>query len=358
MSKLRKFRQLVGLVVTTALVLSTLGMVGAELSFVEIVEEVEVHSSTTSNTTTIQIGLVIPAGQIREHPVPVQLRHGDWVSYALTYNPTNANITVGYINPNGSFGGFVATSSPVNGTILVNTTGTHRIAIRNNSNQQVTVIGNVTITDRRIPLRFLQDPTYAQHMGNIPSAKIDYITRPFQTQLVSFNTDVFNFGAGSTILSNCPRAGVARSLCNCGRPCNDTLSTNLHHTNFRKNFEQIRAWYSSSPIMIAVLASSYMCDKTRCDASTNPIPFIGGTALQEGKLSYNISLPDLDTTAVRVIQHELSHNFGVWYHCVPNNTARCIMSGDFDSVNLGEEQNNNIWCPPCFASFNANLHRP
>ena len=57
--------------------------------------------------------------------------------------------------------------------------------------------------------------------------------------------------------------------------------------------------------------------------------------------------------SVRVIQHELSHNFG----CVDGECttgSSCIMNGGFDnnsSYNLS-----NIWCSNCIADFDASLH--
>ena len=88
---------------------------------------------------------------------------------------------------------------------------------------------------------------------------------------------------------------------------------------------------------------------------------IGGIALPEGRANMNDFVQHAHTRNTRLLQHELSHNFGVRDHsgsiyisrCTPDED--CLMNGDF--FNNHEYDRTDIWCRRHREEFNASLHR-
>jgi len=82
---------------------------------------------------------------------------------------------------------------------------------------------------------------------------------------------------------------------------------------------------------------------------------VGGLAGVSARTSMVYIKPggnDIHILNVRIMQHELSHNFGMNYNVACN--AACIMSGGFDSN--PSFSTSDIWCDNHAGQFNRNLH--
>lgn len=139
---------------------------------------------------------------------------------------------------------------------------------------------------------------------------------------------------------------------NCGSTCvNKNQSTN-HHKNFDYNCLFAKANYGYSGWDLAVeVTSANLCHQHGTghdNCGLGMVPSIGSDFAM-AKLTTSRGNPG----NVRVIQHELSHNFG----CADSSCtsgALCIMSGGFDSnssYNL-----TNIWCTNCASKFDRTKH--
>jgi hypothetical protein len=78
-----------------------------------------------------------------------------------------------------------------------------------------------------------------------------------------------------------------------------------------------------------------------------------------GKWSYNSAYSFNIIWQVRLIQHEVSHNFGVLGDenrpCTPN--YLCVMKGaTMYGINLNDPLSRDVWCPRCHEEFSGNIH--
>jgi len=312
--------------------------------------------SSPSNVMTMP--RVIPRNGGVNQAVVFNGHAGDTVTFNFTYTPVNAHIGFGIIDPNGTWWTWGRTNgssatSPVY-TLTLQMSGQFRIVVQNNHSTDVTITGTATHRDMRTSLRIFQDPSYRANFGNIPYSKINDVTRPFErTVHMSFRTSVFD--VNNTILSRCPNANSTTSPCVCtGLNCNTTTPlSNRHHSNIGNNLDEISGRIGNSTLS-AVIAASLMCMNSGSSCALTS----GGIA--PGRWSYNISFPNTPTDPrrnivnVRIIQHEIGHNYGL-PHC-GGVTGRCIMNGGFDGEALDSNASINIWCTSCLATMRNNRH--
>ncbi len=153
-------------------------------------------------------------------------------------------------------------------------------------------------------------------------------------------------------IDSCPLAyGTGCNTTNCGSRCVNTSSTNNHHKNMYRNYYQV---INDIPItgydLMLTVSASNMCYSSGGSHSTG--------ILGLGAVSGDYSFVKNNTTRgmrlnVRVIQHELSHNYGLHDNSCSAN-ENCIMSGGFDNnVNYNLQS---IWCTSCTNSFDSSLH--
>jgi len=137
------------------------------------------------------------------------------------------------------------------------------------------------------------------------------------------------------------------TLCNnsaCNSPCNNGTVENhngIHHKNLLQNYYLIYCSISSSGYdLLMTLTSANCCNGTMGAAGpTSDYSFVANRS------TYSTTLK------ARIIQHELSHNFGCEEGgCV----APCIMNGGYDTVNPYSDII--IWCVHHISEFDRDLH--
>jgi hypothetical protein len=284
---------------------------------------------------------------------------GDTVTFNFTYTPTAATVTFGAVSPNGVFWGWTRTSGSSSSpyTLTIPETGNWNIRVRNDSTSTITTSGSFTLTDRRVSLRFLQDLTYRQQMGNFTAAKQNHISKPFEnTHKISFKYSVFDIN--NTILPKCS-AGMGLCTHTTNANCVNTTNTDLHHTNAWKNMRDVQDRFGTGGYPItAILASR----QTLCGwYNGSHLDNVLGIGAVGSGWSYNSSRPGANNEIgnVRIIQHELSHNYGALDSsasrpCTSGQT--CVMNGGFFSTALNLTPAS-IWCSRCISEFNTNLFR-
>lgn len=85
----------------------------------------------------------IPANTIVEVGDSFFMVPNETISYDCTYTPSNASVDYGFIAPDGYFYSFNCTTGSFNKTIRVSQRGSYTLALRNNSDNTVTVTGTV-----------------------------------------------------------------------------------------------------------------------------------------------------------------------------------------------------------------------
>jgi hypothetical protein len=191
---------------------------------------------------------------------------------------------------------------------------------------------------------------YTSYVSNMTStmANVEY---PFSNKWgITFNETYMNIN--NLPIDSCSLAyGTACTTSSCGSSCVNSSSSDNHHKNMYRNFYKVEddIPITGYDLMLTASASS-MCYNKDGVHSTGilGLGYVGG----EYTFVKNNTTRGMKLN-VRVIQHELSHNFG----CVDGECttgSSCIMNGGFDnnsSYNLS-----NIWCSNCIADFDASLH--
>jgi len=92
---------------------------------------------------TNRLDITIGAGKLLKADTPFSLEVGETVSMNFTYSPRNSSISAGLVDSNGYFYSFTENSGIINKTIRVRKTGKYYLALRNNSNVSVQIMGFV-----------------------------------------------------------------------------------------------------------------------------------------------------------------------------------------------------------------------
>ncbi len=198
-------------------------------------------------------------------------------------------------------------------------------------------------------VRFLQDITYRNNMGNLTSSYINNFCYPF-TQKWGLNFSCSVVDVNNTILSNCTTATTS-SLCSCSSDsnCTNATTTQYHHTNAIKNLNKLINDLNPSGYDIFVtLASTNLCMILNGSHAG-----VGGASFVSGDWSMCKNATTLSTTVnVRIMQHEVSHLYGC-NDGVCSSGASCIMNGGYDYSPLTTQD---IWCANCKTYFDTSLH--
>jgi hypothetical protein len=144
----------------------------------------------------------------------------------------------------------------------------------------------------------------------------------------------------------------------CGSSCgvcvdgyDPTYQQPIHHKNIYANMKWLKDNRSLSGKNILLL----LTNTTTC-ASKNYVHTLGILGLAELSGSYAIAtmqgLQGLQPE--RVIQHELSHNFGAEDGC---KSSWCIMNYGSLALQNPEFYRDDIWCKNCKNDFNRNQHQ-
>lgn len=192
---------------------------------------------------------------------------------------------------------------------------------------------------------------YSSYVSNMTSTMTN-VGYPFNNKWsITFSKTYMDIN--NLAIDSCTRSyGTACAVGSpCGTTCVNTSSSSNHHKNMYRNYHQV---INDIPItgykLMLTVSASNMCYQSGGSHSDG--------ILGLGATSGDYSFVKNNTTRgmmlnVRVIQHELSHNFG----CNDGpctSGSNCIMSGGFDnnsSYNL-----TTIWCSNCTSKFNSSLH--
>ncbi|MEY8313172.1 hypothetical protein AALA61_14590 [Oscillospiraceae bacterium 42-9] len=181
-------------------------------------------------------------------------------------------------------------------------------------------------------------PTYINTvMGNINS--------PFQKKWgIKFSPSFYN--VTGMPLESCKKGYYV--MCEngaCGSQCKNTDSSSNHDKNFDRNYHfAVRTYgYSGFDTMLTVVSATMCHESSEKKHSTNCLGMTTHYDSAMVKLT-----PSREIGNVRVIQHEISHQYGC-SHC---SNSHCIMNGGFDAnpnYNLST-----IWCNSCASAFDRN----
>lgn len=116
----------------------------SELACEEIDDaQVELANMLLSTRATQKIDADIPAGKTVKDITAYPLEVNDVVSMNLTFSPAEADMDFGLIAPDKKFYSFKGADGTFKENIQVSMTGKYYLAIRNNSNSTVAVMGFV-----------------------------------------------------------------------------------------------------------------------------------------------------------------------------------------------------------------------
>jgi hypothetical protein len=301
---------------------------------------------------------------------------GDVVTVTVTAKtPANANIDVGLIIPNGMFRD--ASQNGNTYTITVNQDGMHRIRIYNASTAAVTVSGTSTYKENRRRILFYEDPTFINDTVVLSTDFLDNVLRPFtHHHRISFQPWSRDISVNRSNINNCNSGITARCTQNtCGAAfanCDNSVNNAHHHTNARKNVDQhIRDFNVTGYEVVAVVVSSDLC-MNEANNITHTVGFWGIARAVGHKWSYSNNSSRLHSAnntvlntlaRVRILQHELSHQFGITVardNHAPIAGQPCVMDFRDVSRRMGMEflpaDSVDIWCNACFAQINRNAH--
>lgn len=105
------------------------------------VAQLIVHDILSNARATGSITWDIPAGAIGKGKTPFPLEVGESVTINCSYSPRSADVDFGLIAPNDRFYHIAGQNGSINQTINVDMRGEYYLAIRNNSNNIVSVYG-------------------------------------------------------------------------------------------------------------------------------------------------------------------------------------------------------------------------
>lgn len=191
---------------------------------------------------------------------------------------------------------------------------------------------------------------YSSYVSNMTSTMTN-VQYPFNNKWeITFNRTYMDIN--SLAIDFCSLAyGTACNTTNCGSTCANTSSTSNHHKNMYRNHYQV---INDIPItgydLMLTASASNMCYNSGGSHSTG--------ILGLGGVSGDYCFVKNNTTggmrlSIRVIQHELSHNYGLNdSNC--SASENCIISGEFDNNSIYNLST--IWCTNCTNNFNSSLH--
>jgi hypothetical protein len=139
----------------------------------------------------------------------------------------------------------------------------------------------------------------------------------------------------------------------CGLSCNG-----FHHKSIGRNLAALKAWPNSPGALSVALVGHPMCyryfDGRHDDISgeaSNPLGTKG--AVVRGYFSTDRNTPqEAKWRTIRVMQHELSHNYGVYdFQCNP--AQQCIMTGEH-FLGAYWDVTDILWCSNCRGVLDSN----
>ena len=216
-------------------------------------------------------------------------------------------------------------------------------SIHNNCNDEWIFVKCSGYALRSVNIAVQQDQTYLTRYNdqrNEVNKTITDAAKPFYTKWhIEFRPSYYTLS--SMKLDDCPNGSNSQcTSTNCGSTCKNRISAPNHHKNF--DYNALNAWKAygmDGNDMRLVLVGVQLCHEENGSHKNNGLGWWpsgkNGMVLQNRTHMLN----------VRVIQHELSHTYGV-SHCT---SSKCIMNGGFDKnyvYNL-----DNIWCSSCAKQF-------
>lgn len=218
---------------------------------------------------------------------------------------------------------------------------------------------NKTIT---VNVKIFQDRSYQMMYADTNNMYDTWqnVIPPFVAQWnLNLNPQIMNMGNNVSVTDTCTLGTLYPCTTNdCGVYCiNEYIQTSNHHKNLYAMYYQFAnpSWRGNSDILLGVTAV-YACANVDGVHKANYV--YGLTGVSAGyTVIVNNSLKGMKSN-VRLLQHELSHDFG----CHDQNGSTIVCTSGQNCINNGGFDNNfnfnlsNIWCNNCKARFNPNTY--
>lgn len=136
----------------------------------------------------------------------------------------------------------------------------------------------------------------------------------------------------------------------CGIRCVNGATNNQHHKNFYTNANDCWWGIPSKTLRLCLVSDQGVCNIN--NSGNHAVWSVVGLGQWKGKGTFSSMIKSTPRSrGIRLIQHEMSHNFGCNDNeCTPD--YRCIMNGryrdDYYYTNMA------LWCPNCASKFNKN----
>lgn len=104
---------------------------------------VQYFDYVSDSRTTALFDVELPSRQIAAMDLVLTLQASSTVRFECTYSPSSASMDFGLVDATGHFYYLSASDGNINRTIRIKTGGMYTVAIRNNSDGAVTVVGNI-----------------------------------------------------------------------------------------------------------------------------------------------------------------------------------------------------------------------
>jgi hypothetical protein len=286
---------------------------------------------------------------------------GDTVVFNFMYNPQNATMRYGFVQPNGvmllrSRTSGVQATSP---SMTITQTGVHRLVLINESNLTIAVAGSFTHMDRRVNhnARIRFDETL--YRGHPMSARQGAAATHFynatgaflSTFNINFNLNINDIREAAELDGNtCPRTrnqddkycSILPPINGCYYECFTGSINGGHHKSSRRLLRTI----SSTTVFNVMMVGHFMCLRDTPPGVTGEHGRNRGEAWHPAGIpSRRDSISSFDAARFDItIQHELSHNLGVAGHCdFITRDVPCVTK----SLRVPSLQVINTWCTHC-----------
>ena len=273
-------------------------------------------------------------------PTNISINAGDTLRIALGIGAIGPNTEVGIVNMSNNVYTRLASSTTPNlsGTFTINTAGTYRIRITNNSNNQANINGYYRYT-RELNARII----YSSNQNDWDLRRVsNNATSAFES---TFSIK-FNWGTveeDDVILERARAAGCGQwgGICNPTtllNPFGCGLESRCHLDHHKGAGRLIRRLPTYNGYTVGIVAHAI------CNTGESEHRKVSGLVDRRAEVRNPVvSVYDANDAARAVtIQHELSHSLGIRGHC-DDSSLKCVMKDNSRHPSLEF----NKWCTSC-----------
>ena len=146
----------------------------------------------------------------------------------------------------------------------------------------------------------------------------------------------------------------------CGSPCSNHINGTTHHRNIGRVLRRTSSVYSMNGrhfmFILVGVPGCFVTDETGVHNNALGLAYLNGHGAVGSSLTYYTADTTASVVRIRIIQHEMSHWFGVNDRDQVTDpcTGPCIMSGGFDTNTSLNAYN--LWCSKCASDFDPDTH--